>query len=206
LFPEAFGINDYIQSECRRLGQLGYAVIAPDFFRGEVYSYDDMPKVMAKLQTFTKDFLMEDVRAAVRFAEDRDEIESEQLGAVGFCMGGRLAFLTALELGTRIGAAASFYGGGLAPEKPRFFEPLVDRIPELQSPVLLIYGAEDEGIAPSEHARLAEALSRNKKRYTLTVFPDAGHGFASIDRPSYRREAAEAAWDLTLEFFATHMA
>lgn len=180
LFPEAFGIDDYIQNECRRLAQHGYAAIAPDIFRGE-----------------TDERLMEDVRAAVQFAEDRSEIKSDELGAVGFCMGGRLAFLTALELGTRIGAAVSFYGGGMAP--------LRDRIGELQSPVLLLYGADDEGIPPSEHARLAEALSRHKKRYTLSVFPEAGHGFASVDRPNYRRKAAEAAWDMTLEFFPKHM-
>lgn len=205
LYSEAFGINEYIQSECRRLAQAGYAAIAPDFFRGETFGYDDMPKVMAKLQSFTSEGLMADVKAAIQFIEARDEVKSDVFGAIGFCMGGRLAFLTALEFGTKVGAAVSFYGGGIAPDTPRFFEPLVGRVGELQSPVLLIYGADDEGITPGEHGRIAEALSRHKKRYIVSVYPDAGHGFASQDRMSYRKEQAESAWAESLDFFKTYL-
>ena len=205
LYPEAFGINDYIQSECRRLAAQGYAAIAPDFFRGEVFAYDDRERMMAKLQGFTREGLIADIRAAVRFAESRDDVRSDVLGAIGFCMGGRLSFLSALELGTKIGAAVSFYGGGIAPETPRFFEPLVGRVGELVSPVLLIYGADDEGIAPSEHARIAEALSSHKKRYVLSVYPGAGHGFASQDRASYRKEQAESGWRESFAFFREHL-
>lgn len=205
LYSEAFGINDYIQSECRRLAAAGYAAIAPDFFRGEVFSYNDMDRVMAKLKSFTREGLMADVGAAVRFLEARNDVRSDAFGAIGFCMGGRLAFLSALDLGTKIAAAVSFYGGGIAPDTPRFFEPLVGRAGELQSPVLLIYGADDEGITPSEHARITDALSNHKKRYILSVYPGAGHGFASVDRPSYRKEQAESAWRESLLFFKEHL-
>jgi carboxymethylenebutenolidase len=67
--------------------------------------------------------------------------------------------------------------------------------------LLLVYGADDEGIAPSEHARIAETLSAHKKRYTLSVYPGAPHGFASRDRESYRPAQAEAAWAETLVLF-----
>ena len=116
-------------------------------------------------------------------------------------MGGRLAVLTALALGPKIAAAVSFYGGGIAPQEPRHYPPLLDRLRELQSELLLIYGADDHGIAPDEHGRIAETLSREKKRYTLSVYPGAPHGFASRDRDSYRPEQAEAAWLETLALF-----
>jgi carboxymethylenebutenolidase len=66
---------------------------------------------------------------------------------------------------------------------------------------MLFYGADDQGITPSEHARIAESLSSHKKEYTLTVYPGAGHAFASEDRPNYRPDVAEDAWARALTFF-----
>ena len=196
-------MNDYVQSEVRRLAEHGYAAIAPDLFRGETYGYDasEMPKVYARLQSLSDDGMLADVRAAVAFLDAQPNLRHAAYGAVGFCMGGRLAVLTAVALGERIAAAASFYGGGIAPEQPRFFAPLRDRLGDVRAELLLIYGADDEGIAPAEHARIADTLSAHKKRYALNVYPGAPHGFASRDRESYRPEQAEAAWAQTLALF-----
>lgn len=98
---------------------------------------------------------------------------------------------------------ASFYGGGIAPEQPRFFAPLRDRLAEVRGALLLVYGGDDEGIAPSEHARIVETLSAHKKRHTLSLHPGAPHGFASRDRESYRPVQAEAAWTEALALFGT---
>jgi carboxymethylenebutenolidase len=68
--------------------------------------------------------------------------------------------------------------------------------------LLLINGADDESIAPQEHARIVERLSAAKKKYTLTVYPGAPHAFASRDRVSYRPAQAEEAWAQTLALFA----
>ncbi len=201
LYQEAFGVNDYVQSEVRRLAEHGYAALAPDLFRGETFGYDEWNKLEPKLRALTDDGLLADVRAAVAFLDAQPNLRHEAYGAVGFCMGGRLAVLTALALGERIAAAASFYGGGIAPDQPRFFQPLRDRLGEAKGELLLVYGADDEGIAPAEHARIAETLSAHKKRYELSVYPGAPHGFASRDRQSYRPEQAEAAWAQTLALF-----
>jgi carboxymethylenebutenolidase len=201
LFQEAFGVNDYIQSEVRRLAEHGYEAIAPDLFDGDTYSYAELDKVYPRLTGLSTDGMLEYVRAATAFLDADPGVRHERYGAVGFCMGGRLAVLTALTQGERIAAAASFYGGGIAPKVPRLWQPLVDRLPELQSELLLIYGADDEGIAPDEHGRIAETLSREKKRYTISVYPGAPHGFASRDRDSYRPQQAEAAWLETLALF-----
>ena len=172
LFQEAFGVNGYIQSETRRLAEHGYAAIAPDLFDGDTYSYAELENVRPRLAGLTTGGMLDHVHAAVAFLDRQRAVRQERYGAVGFCMGGRLAVLTALALGDRLAAAASFYGGG---------------------------------IAPDEHARIAEILSREKKRYTISVYPGAPHGFASQDRESYRPQQAEAAWLETLALFERTM-
>jgi carboxymethylenebutenolidase len=201
VFQEAFGVNGYVQSEVKRLAEHGYAGIAPDLFDGKTYAYDDRESLMPRLQSLTDEGLLEHVRASVAYLGERTEAKKDPYGAVGFCMGGRLAVLTALELGERLAAASSFYGGGIAPKERRFFDPLVDRLGEVKAELLLLYGAEDQGIPPDEHGRIAEALSEHKKRYALVVYPGAGHGFASRDRDSYDADAAENAWARTLALF-----
>ncbi len=202
LFQEAFGINGYIESEVQRLAEHGYAAIAPDLFRGEIYAYSDFAtKVLPKLQAFTREGLLADIDASLGYLEAQANVRHGKYGAVGFCMGGRLAVLTALARPQKIAAAASFYGGGIAPDKPRHSPPLLGELGSVQGELLLIYGADDEGIAPQEHARIVEELSREKKRYTLRVYAGAGHGFASKDRESYRPQQAESGWAETLALF-----
>lgn len=201
LFQEAFGVNDYIRSEVRRLAQHGYAAIAPDLFDGETYSYDEFDKIAPKLTAFTREGLLAYVDAGIAYLDAQTNVRHGRYGAVGFCMGGRLAVLTAIARPQKIAAASSFYGGGIAPDEARSFPPLLDELDAVQAELLLIYGAEDAGITPAEHGRIAERLSREKKRYELSVYPGAGHGFASRDRESYRAEQAEAAWAQTLALF-----
>jgi len=198
VFQEAFGVNDYVQSEVRRLAEHGYAAIAPDLFDGETFSYDDRDSIFPRLSALTDDGMLERVRPAVAFLDAQPQVKKGAYGAVGFCMGGRLAVVVAAEFGDKIAAAAAFYGGGIAPDEQRVFTPVLDRLPNVKGELLLMYGAEDAGIAPSEHARIAESLSAHKKAYTLTVYPGAQHAFASHARPSmYHAEAARKAWDQT---------
>lgn len=202
VFQEAFGVNDYVQSEVRRLAQYGYAALAPDLFDGETYGYDEFDKIGPKLKAFTREGLLAYVDAGIAYLDAQTNVRHERCGAVGFCMGGRLAVLAAIARPEKLAAAASFYGGGIAPDEPRYFEPIVHELGAVQAELLLIYGADDAGITPSEHARIAERLSQEKKRYELSVYPGAGHGFASRDRESYRPAQAEAAWEQTLALFA----
>lgn len=202
VYQEAYGVNDYVQSEVRRLAEHGYAAIAPDLFHGVTIPYDEMPVAIEKLRTLKDDEMLADVKAAVAFLDADGNLEHERYGTVGFCMGGRLAVLTAIALGGKIAAASSFYGGGIAPEEERFFPPLIDRLREVSAELLLIYGADDDSIPPREHAQIAERLSTEKKKYSLTVYPGAGHAFASRDRKNYRPEQAEEAWGKTLALFA----
>jgi carboxymethylenebutenolidase len=204
VYQEAFGVNAYIQGEADRLAENGYVALAPDFFRGETFGYDEWAKLVPKFTSLTDPVLIADVTAALAYLDAHVSVKHDGYGAIGFCMGGRLTFLSALEFPERFTAIAGFYGGGIGPDEPSFGRPiLIGRAASIKASVLLLYGAEDEGITPVEHGRIAQALSEAKVEFGLHVYPGAGHGFASIDRtPSYEPVAAEKAWAEALALFA----
>ena len=100
-----------------------------------------------------------------------------------------------------------FYGGSIAPDGPDRFgrTPPIGEADKMQAPILLGYGAEDQGIPPSEHARIAQTLSAAKKRYTLAVYPGAAHGFLCEERTSYAPKVAERAWLEIIAFLHTSL-
>jgi len=201
LYMEAFGVNNYIATECDRLARAGFIAIAPDFYDGRTFAYDDLANVRAMLQGRTDAQWLSYIREAIAWLDARHDVAKAPLGALGFCMGGRLAFLSALEFPQRIGAVVSFYGGGIAPDEPSLGRPpLIGRVDELRAPVMFHYGADDPSITPVEHGRVAQTLSAAKKKFSMHLYPDAGHGFASRDRDSYRGAVAEEAWGWSLEF------
>jgi carboxymethylenebutenolidase len=180
-----------------RFARSGYVALAPDIFHGDTFAYAERERAIAKLLALDDRAVMSEVGSAL----DVLEAEGARRNAIiGFCMGGRLAFLANATHGARLRASVSFYGGGIAPAEPKGRTPLLDRVPDLRAPQLLVYGAKDASIGADEHARLAQALGAANKRYTLAVYPDAPHGFATTDRDSYREPQALAAWRATLAF------
>ena len=209
VFMEAFGLNDHIQDVCRRFAREGYVALAPDFFRGKSIGYNERDKVLdfVKGAGLTDDArVTADVRAAAEKLGTLQGIDPKRIGVVGFCMGGRIAFLAAQQLSDRVAASVSFYGGGIAPKEDRFGRPhLLSNVGKMQN-ALLFYGALDQSIAPDEIGRVAEALATAKRRYTISVFPDAGHAFFNDDRESYHADSSEQAWMITLSFFGRVLA
>jgi carboxymethylenebutenolidase len=204
---EAFGLNNWCKSICNRLAQSGFAAIAPDFYRGTTYEYTDVAGAIGKLKSLNDDAIMGDVGKSLDFLAGRSEINANGIGVIGFCMGGRYAFLTNAVYPTKIKAAISFYGGGIdaAAGNPLGQKSILDRSPTMQSPIMLVYGSEDQLIAADEHGRVAAALSKAKKRYILNLFPKAGHGFMSDRRENYAPEAAAEAWMMTTGFFSQNL-
>jgi carboxymethylenebutenolidase len=204
---EAFGLNNWCKSICDRLAQSGFAAIAPDFYRGTTYQYTDVASAVAKLKTLNDDAIMSDVGKSLDFLAGKSEVNANGIGVVGFCLGGRYAFLTNAVYPTKIKAAVSFYGGGIdaAPGNPMGQKSLLDRVALMQSPIMLMYGSEDQMIAADEHGRISTALSKAKKRYILNLFPKAGHGFMSDRRENYTPEAAAEAWLMTTGFFSQNL-
>lgn len=204
---EAFGLNNWCKSICNRLAQSGFAAIAPDFYRGTTYEYTDVAGAIGKLKSLNDDAIMSDVSKSLDFLAGKSEINANGIGVIGFCMGGRYAFLTNAVYPSKIKAAVSFYGGGIdaTAGNPLGQKSILDRTPTMQSPIMLVYGSEDQLIAADEHGRVAAALSKAKKRYILNLFPKAGHGFMSDRRENYAPEAAAEAWMMTTGFFSQNL-
>jgi len=207
VFMEAFGLNANIKNVCDRLAKSGYAALAPDFYHGDVYAYTDLQNAIAKLKSMNDETVMAEAGKGLEFLAGRKQVAANKVGAIGFCMGGRFTFLANAVHADKFKAAVSFYGSGIALKQDPFGrKPLLDRVAAMQAPIMLVYGAEDELIAADEHGRIAEALSAAKKRYILSVFPNAGHGFLSDRRDSYAAVPAKEAWEMAMNFFKYNLA
>ncbi|MGH8335823.1 MAG: dienelactone hydrolase family protein [Gammaproteobacteria bacterium] len=205
---EAYGITGHIQGVCARLAKSGFVTVAPDIFHGEVISYTDTNKVMAKIPTLSDAQILKEIGATLDWLAAQKNVSQNRLGIVGFCMGGRYAFLANCQYPDKLKAAVGFYGGGIAPEgsTDRFGRtPPIVEAEKMQAPVYLGYGADDQGIPPAEHARIAEKLSLLKKRYTLAVYPGAGHAFLCEERTNYAPAAAELAWQECIAFLHSNL-
>jgi len=204
---EAYGITGHIRGVCDRLAKAGFVTLAPDIFHGEVISYTDMDKVMSKIPTLRDDQILNEIGQTLDWLAAHKNVESKRLGIIGFCMGGRFAFLANCRLSDRLDAAVGFYGGGIAPAGPDRFgrTPPIGEAANMQAPIFLGYGADDQGIPPVEHARIAETLSAAKKRYTLAVYPGAGHAFLCEERANYAPKAAEQAWPEIIAFLHANL-
>jgi carboxymethylenebutenolidase len=200
---EAFGLTDHIRGVCDRIAAAGYAALAPDLFHGKLYSHEQMDQVLAKLASMSDDAAIADIGAALDWLAGRPEVEAGKLGVTGYCMGGRLAFLSGCRHAGRLRAVVSFYGGSTFPEgdKDRFGRtPPIGEAAALQAPLLLTYGGTDASIPPAERARIAQRLGELDKRHVISVYPGAGHAFCCEDRANYAPQAAEAAYAEMFDF------
>jgi carboxymethylenebutenolidase len=213
LFPpiivmmEAFGLNNYIKSVCDRLVSSGYAVLAPDFYHGALFPYTDLKGAVAKLKTIQDSVVMAEFGKGMEFLSGQSDLKKEGVGVLGFCMGGRFAFLANAVHANKVKATIAFYGGGIAAmPDPLGRASLLNQINKMNAPIMLMYGAEDQSITAAEHQRISLALSQAKKRYSLNVFPNSRHGFFSDRRDSYNADASAEAWAMSLNFFDHYLA
>ncbi|MGH8371528.1 MAG: dienelactone hydrolase family protein [Gammaproteobacteria bacterium] len=205
---EAYGITGHIKGVCQRLAKAGFVAVAPDIFHGDVIAYTDIDTVMAKLPTLKDDTMLKEIGITLDWLTVQSGVEKHAIGVIGFCMGGRLAFLSNCRFPDRFKAAVGFYGGGIAAEgeTDRFGRtPPIHLAAHMKAPIYLGYGADDQGIPPAEHARIAEKLSSLKKRYNLAVYPGAGHAFLCEERANHAPAAAKRAWVESLDFLHAHL-
>ena len=208
LFQEAFGVNEHIKDVARRLAGQGYSVVAPELFHrsaeaGAQFAYADFKTALPHVQALSDEGLEADIRAGHEWLAAPSRAGAQAIGAVGFCMGGRTAFLAASTVPLK--AAVSYYGGGIAPMERLKNPGLLDRVPALKAPVLFYWGGLDRNIPASERRLAEEALEKAGKPYAWVVFADADHGFFCDARASYQAAAAAQSWSLTLEFLKTFL-
>jgi carboxymethylenebutenolidase len=204
VIQEAFGVNDHIEDVTRRFADAGYHAVAPALFHragGGTAPYDDFSQVFPLYEGLDDAAIMVDVRAAIEHLR-RQGFAASAIGIVGFCMGGRVTFLAAVE--ERLGAAVGFYGGGIV--TARFARPsLVERARQLQTPWLGLFGDRDESIPVEDVEVLRSSLSGLDVEAEVVRYPDAEHGFHCDARPAYDAASAEDAWTRTLAWLGTHL-
>ena len=133
-----------------------------------------------------------DVQGAIDLLRRRPE-SNGRIGVIGYCSGGRQAFLVACTFD--IDAAVDCYGGGAD----------VDLAPELRCPLLGLFGTDDPRPSPDDVAAMEKALEANGKTFDFHSYDGAGHAFFSVDRPSFRLDAAKDGWKRIWAFFGTHL-
>ncbi len=202
---EAFGVTEHIEDVCRRLAAAGWLAAAPSLFHRQgapVLRYDDFAAVRPIVTQLSAQGVRADVDACLGHFGSSG-FEPARCAIVGFCMGGTVAFYTAVE--RSLGAAATFYGGGIA--SGRFGLPSqVEVAPTLLTPWFGAYGDRDRGIPPAEVDQLRAAAQRSSVDVEVVRYPNADHGFNCDDRPSvYDADAAADAWARTLAWFEDHI-
>jgi carboxymethylenebutenolidase len=203
VLQEAFGVNDHIRSLVEMFARDGYYAVAPELFHrtgSPEVPYDDFPSAMTSLATLSYEGLYEDLVATSEFLREAG-YPCASIGVVGYCMGGSVAFFAA-TLGI-VGAAASYYGGGVA--TGRFgLESLLDLAPSLQCPWTGFYGDLDKGIPADQVEALRKATEVTGVATDIIRYENADHGFNCDGRPAVFNEAASKdATSRTLSFFAS---
>jgi carboxymethylenebutenolidase len=209
---EAFGLNDHIEDVTRRFAAAGYHAVAPDLFHrgGEpgisrIAAYDDFPAVMKLFDGVTIDTVTTDLDATLA-ALAADGYAPRSTAITGFCWGGWVTFLAAVR--HELGAAVTWYGGGLVEQGRLAFPPLVDEAAALRTPWLGQFGELDQGIPGEQLDRLQAALDAGTDvEHEIVRYADAHHGFHCDGRPAvFNADAAAASWQRCLAWLDAHLA
>jgi len=191
---EWWGLNDNIEKMTRKLAAQGYQALAVDLYRGMVASEPGRARGLMEATFDRTDQLESNLRQAAGYL--REERGAPRIGVIGWCFGGGWSLRTGLRLGDGVDAVVVYYGRLVT-------DP--DRLKTLEAPVLGIFGEQDQGI-PVQTVRDFEAeLRALGKVHQIEIYPGAGHAFANPSGTRFEREAAEAAWDLTLTFLEKHL-
>lgn len=210
LYFDAGGMRPAMQEMAERLVARGYFVALPNvFYRAGAYEPFDLrsvwtnpaerARVMALVKQANPAAVMQDTAALLDALDREPRARAQQVGCVGYCMGGRLAFTAAGAHPERVAAAACIHGGHIASDEPDS--------PHLQAGRIraaLYFGVADNDASctPESQARLKAALDAAEVRYQLEVFAGAAHGFAVRDLPTYNQAAAEQQWERVFALFA----
>ena len=196
LFQEIFGVNPHIRTVADQYAQAGYVVLAPDLFwaqqkRVELgYIGDDLTKAYALMNGCEQDLLIADIQAYAAALRERNEVTDVRMGAVGYCMGGRMAYFAAAHANAT--AAVCYYGG-------RIHENL-HVAPQVKGMLQFHYGAKDSMIPLSA----VDAVREAHPSADVNVY-DADHGFNCWERASFNANAARVAFALSLDFLNQHL-
>jgi carboxymethylenebutenolidase len=223
LWPDAFGLRPSIREMAKRLAGEGYSVVVPNpFYRisrapfsdGSHFDFQnqaDMAKLRPLMASVSAPGNAEkDAVAYVGFLDAQKEVDkTKKIGTQGYCMGGPLVMKTAATLPNRIGAGASFHGGGLVTDKPDSPHLLAPRI---KARMYFGIAASDDAKQPDAKDKLKEAFAAAGVPAEIEVYPGTIHGWCVPDMPMqngspiYNKADAERAWGKLLALYKTALA
>ncbi len=195
LWQEIFGVNEHIQAVAEQYALDGFVVLAPDTFWRQAprvqlgYEGADREQALALMQAYTPADALADIAAGVAALRARPEVGGRKLGSIGYCMGGRLAYLTAAT--AAIDAAVPFYGGGIQAQ--------LAHAAAIRCPVQFHYAEHDDHIPLDAVERVRAAVAGAE----VHIYGGAHHGFNCWARASYHAPSAALAHGRALSFLAT---
>ena len=211
IWTDILGLRPVFRQMGRRLAAQGYVVLVPNpFYRVrrapivdgavDIAKPEARAKVMPLAAALTPEGGASDAKAFVDFLDAQPQSDTgRKAGVQGYCMGGPLAFRTAAARADRIGAAATFHGGGLVTDKTSSPNLL---IPSMKASFYCAVAANDDAKDPTAKTVLREDFAKARQPAEIVVYEGANHGWCVAGSPAYNAEAAERAWAKLTELYA----
>ena len=207
IWPDAFGLRPAKIQMASRLAESGYSVLVVNQYyrsqRAPIVNTTDFAAVRDTLGplmgSLNADTQTRDARAFISFLDTQPEVDrNRKMGTMGYCMGGPFTMRTAAAVPDRIGAAASFHGGGLVTDQANSPHLLV---PEMKAQYLFAIAENDDNNQPEAKDVLRDAFSQAGLRAEIEVYAGAMHGWCPPDSTVYHEAQAERAWSRLLALF-----
>jgi carboxymethylenebutenolidase len=201
--------DDQTKEIVRRFGHLGYNAVMPNLYWHDApgAAPDDAAAAGRAKGGVPDERLVGDVSGAAEYLRALPN-SNGRVGVIGYCSGGRQSVLAACSL--PLDAAVDCYGAFVvgdpaASGRPTKVTPLYDLLPDLNSPLLGLFGEEDSYPSPEQVAELEQLLTGYGKSFDFHSYPNAGHAFFAVERPAFRPEAAKDGWERVEAFFGKYL-
>jgi|SRR5271166_666689 len=204
---EAFGLNGQMKRITDRFAAEGFVAISPNlYFRmpNNVVGYDQLPAAIKLMTSVTDEGIVADMKAAIDYLRSQKDVKPN-IGVTGFCMGGRISFLTACR-NPEVKAVAPYYGGGMVKSMQPGVKPPIEYVATLKAPVLAFFGGKDAFIPIAEVDKFRDELKQAGKSADVVLYPDADHGFMCDERASFHAIHSKEAFAKTIDFFKRNLA
>jgi len=210
MWPDIYGLRPAFRQMGKRLAESGYSVLVVNpFYRAkrapiapEHADFDDpatRTALMALAQSLTPQTTLTDAKAFLTWLDGQPSVDNKRrMGTLGYCMTGPFTLRTAAEFPDRIGAGASFHGGGLVSDKPDSPHLL---IPQIKARYLFAIAESDDQRQPEAKEVLRQAFAKANVPAEIEVYAGTVHGWCPTDSKIYNHDQAEKAWSRMLALF-----
>jgi len=211
VWPDIFGLRPAFRQMGKRLAESGYAVLVVNpFYRvkkaptAEAGAATPIAQVRPLAQGLTETTQMTDAKAFISWLDGQASVaKNRKIGTQGYCMGGPIAFRTAAAVPDRVGAVASFHGGGLVSDQPNSPHLLAAKT---KAQFLIAIAASDDERSPKEKDILKETFAKANLPAEIEVYAGAAHGWCPPDSGVYNEPQAEKAWSRLLALYGKALA